>query len=210
MKNSKTVLLAGFLSIIFVSYLLSACSHELKLVGDKDKPVSLNVEIKFHIYQHAADDVDEMMKGLDDETEAPEKTSFVFRKFIYALADFGVSTAYAEETANKKTLVEKTVVLYRKAYPYLKKQMLGENRDGYISVINKAKNAPDIELKETAKIADELNAARKNLYQFIANLEKGTIRNTQTAYADTFRQKSKKGIWVETKKEGKWQWKQKK
>ncbi len=209
MKKLKTVLLSVIISIISISCLLSACSHEIKIVGDKDKPIPINAEIKIHIYQHAADDVDKMMEGLDNETEAPEKTSFVFRKFIYALADFGVSTAYADEPANKKTLLKKTVMLYRKAYPYLKKQILGENRYGYVSIINKSKNTSDVKLKEAVKIADELNVARKSLYQFIANLEKGTIRNTQTAYADTFRQKSKKGIWVEVNKNGKWNWKQK-
>ena len=209
MKNSKTAWLVAFISVFSASCLLSACSHEIKLVGDKDKPVSINAEVKIHIYQHAEDDVDAMMKALDEKIETPKKTSFIFKKFIYAFADFGVSTAYAAETETKQTLLKKVTNYYIKAYPYLKKQILGENRDGYVSVINKSKNTSGVELKEAAKIADELNDARKNLYLFVANLEKGTIRSTQTAYAHKFRQKSKKGTWVETKKDGNWIWKQK-
>ena len=209
MKNSKTVWLVGFITIFSASCLLSACSHELKLVGDKDKPVSINAEIKIHIYQHAADNVDKMMEGLDDEIETPEKTSFVFKKFLYALADLGVSTAYAAEKNSSQTALSKSIQLYRKAYPYLKKQILGENRDGYVAVINKSKNAAATDIKEAAKIADKLNAARKVLYLSDAKAKNVSVREIQTMYAKAFRQKSKKGTWAELKKDGKWSWKQK-
>ncbi|MHA1575013.1 MAG: DUF1318 domain-containing protein [Alphaproteobacteria bacterium] len=209
MKNSKTAWLVAFISVFSASCLLSACSHELKLVGDKDKPVSINAEIKIHIYQHAADNVDAMMEGLDDEIETPEKTSFVFKKFIYALADLGVSTAYAAETKKSQTALSKSIEQYRKAYPFLKKQILGENRDGYVAVINKSKNAADADIKQAAKIADKLNAARKALYQSDAKSKNVSVREIQTMYAKAFRKKSKKGTWTEVQKDGKWSWKQK-
>jgi len=209
MKNSKNVLLYVIVCLVFVLGMQSACSHEVKIVGDKDKPIPINAEIKIHIYQHAADNVDKMMEGLDDETEGPENTSRFSKRIWHVLANIGVSTAYAAEPDGSQTALGKAVKLYRKAYPYMKKQILGENRDGYVSVINKAKSASDPELKEAAKVADELNAARKALYQSDAKSKNVSIREIQTGYANAFRQKSKKGIWVEVKKDGKWIWKQK-
>ncbi len=209
MKNSKIVLLPVVICLISISGLYSACSHEIKIVGDKDKPIPINAEIKIHIYQHAADNVDTMMEGLDDEADKPEKTSQFAKKFIYALANIGVSTAYAGEKGNTQNALNKAVKLYRNAYPYLKKQILGENREGYVSVINKSKKASDAELKEAAKIADELNAARKALYQSDAKTKNVSIKEIQTGYANAFRTKSKEGLWVEVKKGNKWIWKQK-
>ena len=209
MKNSKTAWLVAFISFFSTSFWLAACSHEIKLVGDKDKPVSINAEIKIDIYQHAVDNVDKMMEAIDDEIDSSENTSFVFKKFFYVLADFGVSTAYAAEKNSSQNALSKSIELYKKAYPFLKKQILGENRDGYVSVINKSKNPTDDEIKKAAKIADKLNAARKSLYLSDAKAKNVSVREIQTIYAKAFRQKSKKGTWAEVKKDGKWIWKQK-
>jgi len=205
MKNSKTVLVAGFVSIIFVSSLFSACSHEIKIVGDKDKPIPINAEIKIQIYLHAEDNVSKMMDAIDDEVEESDKSSKLSKKLFYAIANFGVSTVYAAENSH----LNKAINLYKAAYPYLKKQILGENRDGYVSVVNKSKKSTDGELKEATKIADKVNSARKALYQSDAKAKNVTIREIQTMYAKAFRKKSKKGSWIEVKKDGKWMWKQK-
>jgi len=212
MKNIKLTkifsiaVMCLFVSFIAVAY--SACSPRVTVVGDKDHPVAINAEIKIHIYQHAANDVDEIMEGLDDEEFEEENPNSMLTKAISIVQNFGVSTVYAAkpEQTDSKAALQKIKRLYREAYPYLKKGILGENRNGYVQLINKKEAATKEEITKAAKIADKLNAARKDLYQITAKLSGTDIRSQQEAYSTAFRSKAKKGIWIERKKEDKWVW----
>ena len=212
MKNLKVskilpvILMCLFASFIAVAY--SACSPKVTVVGDKDHPVAINAEIKIHIYQHAANDVDEIMEGLDDEEFEEEQPNSMLTKVISIVQNFGVSTAYAAKPkqSDSKAALQKIKLYYREAYPYLKKGILGESKNGYVQLINKNKTATKEELTKAAKIADKLNAARKNLYKITAKLSGTDIRSQQEAYSTAFRSKAKKGIWVERKKGDKWVW----
>jgi len=204
-KILPIVAICLFASFIAVAY--SACSPKVTVVGDKDNPVAINAEIKIHIYQHAAQDVDEIMEGIDDEEIEEEPTSMI-SKVMSIVQNFGVSTAYAAKPVNvdKKAALQKIKLLYKKAFPYLKNGILGENRNGYVQMINKNGSATKDEISKAAKIADKLNAARKNLYKISAKLTGTDIRIQQEAYSTAFRKKSKKGIWIERKKDGEWVW----
>ena len=63
-KILSVALTGAFTAVLVFSY--SACSPRVTIVGDKDNPIPINAEIKIHIYQHAASDVDEIMSGLDE------------------------------------------------------------------------------------------------------------------------------------------------
>ena len=205
-KVLPIVVMCLFVSFIAVAY--SACSPKVTVVGDKDNPVAINAEIKIHIYQHAAQDVDEIMEGIDDEEIEEEQPTSMISKVMSIVQNFGVSTAYAAKPVNvdKKAALQKIKLLYREAFPYLKKGILGENRNGYVQVVNKNKTVAKDEIDKAVKIADKLNAARKNLYKISAMLTGTDIRIQQEAYSTAFRSKAKKGIWIERKKGGEWIW----
>ncbi len=205
-KILPIVTMCLFASFIAVAY--SACSPKVTVVGDKDNPVAINAEIKIHIYQHAANDVDEIMEGIDDEEIEDDAPTSMLTKTLRFVGNFGVSTAYAAKPSevDKKAALQKIKPLYKEAYPYLKKGILGENRNGYVQMINKNATATKNEIAKAAKIADKLNAARKNLYQISATLTGTDIRIQQEAYSTAFRSKSKKGIWIERKKGKEWVW----
>ena len=65
MKPAKHLLVLGMALCGIV--LLSVCSPQVKIVGDKEKPIAINAEIKIHIYQHAASVVDGWQAALDEE-----------------------------------------------------------------------------------------------------------------------------------------------
>jgi len=206
----KNLSLSKILSLATLCLLLIliACSPKVTVVGDKDHPVAINAEIKIHIYQHAANDVDEIMEGIDDEEFEEEEPSSMLTKAISIVQNFGVSTAYAappKQTDNKSAL-DKVKKLYKEAYPYLKKGFLGENKDGYVQLINKNTAAAKDETAKAAKAADKLNAARKDLYQINAKLSGTDVRAQQEAYSTAFRSKAKKGIWIQRKKGDEWVW----
>ena len=186
----------------------SACTR-VTLAGDQDHPISINADIKIHIYQHAASNVDKIMEGLD-KAEEPEdadddgaSASFLAR----AVEAVSMSSAYAAEPATDP--LTKVKEIYHKAFPLLKKGMLGENRDGYVSVVNKAASTEPGDAAAAAKAADELNAARKAMYENDVKTQGGNIRSIQESYARVWSEKSPKGVWVEVQENKAWVWKQK-
>lgn len=201
--NVYTALLLS--AIIIFSY--SACTHRIEVVGDKDKPIPINAEIKIHIYQHAANNVDAMMDALDEDSAVEPEAFNISRRVLHAILNsFGAKNAYAAE---QESPLSSAIAAYKEAKPYLMKGLLGENRDGYLSVINKAPSATDEEKKAAASIAAKVNKARQKLYSSDANSKGVSIRQIQAAYAKAFRNKAKEGIWVEMYKDGSWQWVQK-
>ncbi|MBR4821241.1 hypothetical protein IKZ70_05195 [bacterium] len=56
---------------------LLACTPEVKITGDAEKPIAINAEINIHIYQHAEEVVDDLYAGLDDEPEPEPESAFV-------------------------------------------------------------------------------------------------------------------------------------
>ena len=209
MNTKASAVLFAVLTALVVMLAHSACSPRVTLVGDKDNPIPINAEIKIHIYQHAASDVDKMMEAAG-ETEEPEEAdgdsaaaSFLTR-IIEAVS---LPSAYAAEPAPDP--LAKAVELYKKAMPYLKKGMLGENRDGYVAIVNKVASPDPGDAAAAAKVADELNAARKALYEHRAKQDNSDIRKAQETYAALFREKSPKGVWVEVLENKVWVWKQK-
>ena len=207
MKNfTLNVYMSLILSAIMI-FSYTACTHRIEVVGDKDKPIPINAEIKIHIYQHAANNVDAMMDALDEEGDIePEASRFTQRALHVILNSFGAKNAYAADDASP---LSRAIEAYKSAKPYLMQGLLGENRDGYLSVINKAATATDEEKKAAAAAAEEVNNARKSLYSSDATTKGVSIRQIQAAYAKAFREKAKSGIWVEMYKDGSWQWVQK-
>ena len=102
-------------SLISLSALviLFACSPKVTVVGDKDNPIAINAEIKIHVYQHAEQDVDDIMEELDNEMPEDEPTSMITKAMITVVQNFGVSTAYAATPSNAdKKAAKKEVVKY--------------------------------------------------------------------------------------------------
>ena len=196
----------GCVAVIAISLVAGGCTHEVKVVGDKDKPIPINAEIEVHIYQHAASVVDEMY---GEEYEEPEEIpmSFLDHALRVVIDAIGVQSAYSAETGSpnwqeaKRTMVE----AQRKAMPYLKRGLLGENRNGYVEPIDKAPGADSAEIKAAAKAADEVNAARKTFYAADAEQQGLSIRQIQSVYAKTYRDKAT-GVWVEVERNGQWVW----
>jgi len=194
-----------------IALLYSACNPEVTIVGDKEKPIPINAEIKIHIYQHASSVVDDLQEGLDEEYEEDEldsSTGIIGNMFLHIVQNIGISSAYAvtpEEsaawTAAKSTLKK----VYRAAYPYIKKGFLGENRNGYVSVIQKAKSATKDKTKKAAEMADKLNKARKAFYTLDAKQQGVDIRVIQENYARAYRDKAN-AIWIEERSGTVWKW----
>ena len=138
--NSKILTHCGTaVAALSMMLLFAVCSPEVKVIGDKEKPVTINAEIKIHIYQHAASVVDDL-RG-DAESEETNSTSMISRAFAALLQTFCVPAAYAAPSAHSKEWTAAFAQLKaadKKALPLLKNGMLGENKDGYIEVINKA------------------------------------------------------------------------
>lgn len=211
MKNHRLISACCVLAALLLALVYSACSPQVTIVGDKDKPIPINAEIKIHIYQHASSVVDDLQEGLDEEYEEDEMDSssgIIGSLFRHIARNVGISSAYAATpedssawTAAKNTLKK----AYRTSYPYIKKGFLGENRDAYVSVIQKATGATKTQTQKAAKQADKLNKARKAFYTLDAKLQGVNIRIIQENYARAYRDKAN-AIWVEKRSGTKWNW----
>ena len=200
------------LAALFALLILFACSPKVTVVGDKDNPVAINAEIKIHVYQHAAQDVDDIMEGLDEEETEEEQPTSMLTRVMTIVQNFGVSTAYAAKAKNpaKEAAKQEVRKYFKQALPFLKNGILGENKDGYVELINKNPSATKEQITKATQIADKLNAARKKLYEISAKLTGTSIRMQQEAYSTAFRKKAKKGTWIQRKKGNNWVWTQKK
>lgn len=217
MKNSYLPL------IVIVLLIYCACSPQLTIKGDGDNPIPINAEINIHIYQHASSVVDDLQDGLEEEYEeeleevgGASDTSVLSKFFIHVVQNLGVQSAYAEN--NQQAEWERTKVVlkksYRKAYPYLKAGYLGENRSGYVDVINKQnineKATKKLDASKAAQIAATLNKARKAFYIIDSKMQKVNLATIQSNYAKAFSASAQgKGIWVETQINKNWKWIQK-
>ena len=199
MKN----LIYSLLSFVSIFVIISACSHEIKLTGDKDKPIPINAEIKIHIYQHAASVVDDLQEGLEEDYE--DSTGLGAKIMYYVINQIGVSTAYAAES-NWETAKENMKKVYQQSYKYIKAGYVGENRNGYVTAIFKTKCDDAAEKKKIEDAVKKLNEVRKEFYQLDAKQNKTTVENICAIYAKAYRDKAK-GIWVEVEEKGSWIWK---
>jgi len=206
--------MCGVAAAMVLALLYTACSPEVKIVGDKDKPIPINAEIKIHIYQHASSVVDDVLSGREEAWEEPDLEDdgawLIERAATRLVQAFSVSPAHAAAAGTQssawKAALARMKEADRKAAPLLKAQMLGENRDGFVTVINKGDIATTEQLAAAAKVADELNAARKAFYESDAREQGVDVRTVQSTYAKAFREKSK-GVWVEVEQNGVWVWK---
>jgi uncharacterized protein YdbL (DUF1318 family) len=213
MKPSGMLTAVSALTLVV---LYSACSPQVRVVGDKDKPIPINAEIKIHIYQHAASVVDQLQEGLDESAEEPENapSSLLERAALRVVQAFSLPCAYAAEPtpasqadSQWRAALASVQAAYKQAMPLLRSGMLGENRDGYVSVINKGAAASPEELRTAAKIAEQLNQARSQFYALDARLNGQSLRQIQDAYAQAYRDSKKvTGIWVERQQNGEWTW----
>jgi uncharacterized protein YdbL (DUF1318 family) len=205
MSIKRDLCAVGCMLLLAMAVAAGGCTHEVKVVGDKDKPIPINAEIKIHIYQHAASVVDEMY---GEEYEEPEEipTSFIDRALRVVVDALGVRSAYAADMGSQWQDAKRAMVeAQRTAAPHLKRGLLGENRNGYVAPIDKAANAGSDEVKAAARAADDLNAKRKAFYTLDAEQQGVSIRHIQSAYAKAIRDKAK-GIWVEVERDGAWAW----
>lgn len=209
MKKYASLCTIIFTAMMASVFLYSACTHRVEVVGDRDKPIPIEAEIRIHIYQHAAQNVDKMMDALDDLDDELPDTSQRLNRFLYALANaLGPRAAYAAQ-APEQSLLQATIDAYREAAPYLSNGLLGENRNGYLSVIDKAQNVTDEQRQNAARAAEQVNTARRALYQNDARTQRVSIREIQAAYARAFQERARAGWWVEFNVDGEWQWMQK-
>ncbi|GEM_PF-1162917 len=205
------VLWPALLSMLAVM-LAPACSPQLKVVGDKDKPIPINAEIKIHIYQHAAGVVDQLQDGLEEPAEEPEAepSALLERAAWRVVRAIGVRAACAAEPAANtpwQAAFDAMQRVYRQALPFLRSGALGENREGYVTVINKNSAATAAERAAAAKIAAELNQARRAFYAQDAQHQGVALAGLQASYAKAFRESKKvRGIWVELVRKGQWVW----
>ena len=211
MKRSIFLIAVSIVCTAWFALCYSGCSPEVTIVGDKDRPIPINAEIKIHIYQHASSVVDDLQEGLDEEYEEEEDTSsgLVQSVLVCLVRAVSMPCAYAETqptpSAEWNAAKDELKKVYRQSYPYLKKELLGENRDGYVSVINKTTGVSDEELKKASELAGELNKARKAFYLLDAKLQGVDVRFIQDTYARAFRDKAN-AIWVEERSDGEWKW----
>lgn len=211
MKSTSTLMAWGAVCLS-LALIVAGCSPEVKIVGDKDRPIPINAEIKIHIYQHAASVVDDVLSGREavDEPDTDDDGACRWEELGTRLASLGAKPVFATQGAKQSAAWQAALARMkdadRKAAPLLKSGMLGENRDGYVSVINRGGMATTQQLAEAAKIADELNAARKAFYEIDAREQGVDVRTVQETYAKLFREKSK-GVWVEVQENGVWVWK---
>lgn len=213
MKTNRIICGVCGVAALAVALLYTACSPEVKIVGDKDKPIPINAEIKIHIYQHAAGVVDDVLRGREAAVQPDmedDGATLMERAATRLVQAFSISPAYAapagRQSAAWQAALARMKEADRKAAPLLRAAMLGENRDGFVSVINKGGIATTEQLAEAAKIAGELNAARKAFYEIDAREQGVDVRTVQETYAKLFREKSK-GVWVEVEQNGTWIWK---
>lgn len=202
----KKTLLALCALITLLVY--CACTPEVKITGDAENPIAINAEINIHIYQHAAEVVDDLYADLDDEPE-PDSSSngdnFAVRFLAKLVKAVSISEAEAAETKSKAYQTMRDI--FRDTFTkYMKTGYVGENLQGYVSYIGKADKL-DAATANAAKTAvAKLNAARKAFYQEEAKNQKTTLEEIQKTYALAYASKAK-GIWVETRDGDKTVWK---
>lgn len=201
----------GVGSVLLLALLAPACTPQVKVVGDKDKPIPINAEIKIHIYQHAAGVVDQLQEGVEEQAEEPEAepSALLERVLLRALCAVSVGSAHAAEAPvplSWRAAFEAMQQAYRAALPLLRSGMLGENREGYVTVINKGGAAAAAQ-NEAMKVANELNQARRAFYTLDAQQQGIALASLQATYAKAFRESKKvRGIWVEVVRNGQWVW----
>ena len=184
--------------------LYCACTPEVKITGDSEKPIAINAEINIHIYQHAEEVVDDLYAGLDDEPE-PEPDSAFVRIMERVLASVSISSCEAAE--QKSQAYQEMKKLFAETYTkYMKTGYVGENKDGYVTYIGKpAKCDPQV-AAAAQEAVKKLNAARKAFYEEEAKSQNTTVAEIQKTYAAVYAAKAK-GIWVEVSNGKTFEWK---
>lgn len=195
------------LALLFCAVLglatLLACTPEVKITGDSEKPIAINAEINIHIYQHAEEVVDDLYAGLEDEPEPEPDSAFVrvMERFVAAL-----SISSCEAAEQKSQAYQEMKKAFAEAMKYMKSGYIGENRFGYVTYIGKAEK-PDAQAAQDAqKAVSKLNAARKAFYEEEAKSQKTTVEEIQKTYAAVYASRAK-GIWVEICNGKNYEWK---
>ena len=195
------------LALIFCAVLgiatLLACTPEVKITGDSEKPIAINAEINIHIYQHAEEVVDDLYAGLDDEPE-PEPDSAFVRVMERVIAALSISSCEAAE--QKSQAYQDMKKAFAEAMKYMKSGYIGENRYGYVTYIGKAEKPDSQAAQDAQKAVAKLNAARKAFYEEEAKSQNTTVSEIQKTYAAVYAAKAK-GIWVEVSNGKTYEWK---
>lgn len=199
MKN-----LAIFVCAAISLAVLLACTPEVKITGDAEKPIAINAEINIHIYQHAEEVVDDLYAGLDDEPEPEPDSAFVrvMERFVAALSISSCEAAEQKSQAYQemKKLFADTMV------KYMRTGYVGENKDGYVTYIGKPEKCDPKVAAAAQEAVKKLNAARKAFYEEEAKSQNTTVAEIQKTYAAVYAAKAK-GIWVEVSNGKTYEWK---
>ena len=198
MKN-----LAIFVCAAISIAVLLACTPEVKITGDAEKPIAINAEINIHIYQHAEEVVDDLYAGLDDEPE-PEPDSAFVRVMERVVAALSISSCEAAE--QKSQAYQDMKKAFAEAMKYMKSGYIGENHFGYVTYIGKAEKPDSQTAQDAQKAVAKLNAARKAFYEEEAKSQKTTVEEIQKTYAAVYAAKAK-GLWVEVCNGKNYEWK---
>lgn len=184
-----------------------ACTPEVKITGDAANPIAINAEINIHIYQHAAEVVDDLYADMDDEAEPePEacNSSLAVRMLARVVEAFSISSCEAAEA--KSQAYETMKALFRETMTkYMKTGYVGENKDGYVTYIGKAAKTDAAVAKAAKEAVTKLNAARKVYYEEEAKKQKVTVAEIQKTFAAAYAAKAK-GIWVEAANGSAYEW----
>ncbi|MBR5902096.1 DUF1318 domain-containing protein [bacterium] len=184
--------------------LYCACTPEVKITGDAEKPIAINAEINIHIYQHAEEVVDDLYAGLDDEPE-PEPDSAFVRIMERVLASVSISSCEAAE--QKSQAYQEMKKLFAETYTkYMKTGYVGENKDGYVTYVGKPEKCDPKVAAAAQEAVRKLNAARKAFYEEEAKSQNTTVSEIQKTYAAVYAAKAK-GIWVEVSNGKTYEWK---
>ncbi|NLF39270.1 DUF1318 domain-containing protein [bacterium] len=208
MKPAKHLLVLGMALCGIV--LLSVCSPQVKIVGDKEKPIAINAEIKIHIYQHAASVVDGWQEALDEEGggaagSATNAALLAVSRFVSLFTIPCAEAAPAQRSAEWQQANSRVIKSYREAARFFRNGMIGERKDGFVEIINKEGITGTIEIAAAKRAADALNTARKAFYELDAKELNQPLAVIQDQYAKALRDKAQ-GIWVQVQKDGQWVW----
>lgn len=219
----RTILCLALYPIV-VALMVASCKPRVDVYTHApEEPIIVKLEV--HIYQHAVQDVDYITGELpveetepgtapdeEPENELPpdaEPTQSGAGNVLLQL--LGVGSAYAESSPDQQ--LRSVLNSMRKRYPTLARykadKSIGENRRGYVETRPSPKMSDGKYAKAVRAVIAAENANRRQLYQIRARIDRTSPEKMAITYAKVWRDKARRGEWIEVVVNKKWVWKQK-
>lgn len=178
--------------------------------------VTVNIYFPAAAIQKAADEIVDDIRKLPEEKPAPapaprsdrnpDRSTFVSRRTL----PLGVGAAQAAVDLNVSTpairsLKASMAARFPQLQPLYAKGAVGEGNDGFVVV----RDTAALSLRERAEVSrlvEQENADRRALYAEIIranNLDAGTLGELQRLFANSWRDKSVAGWWIQ-RDDGQW------